>query len=63
MVRRRVVREERDDWLNQQWAFYQHVVAADSDTAEPALRVLASEGRTMLPYLAFARRLLLVASA
>jgi ubiquinone/menaquinone biosynthesis C-methylase UbiE len=58
-----LVREERDDWLNQQRAFYQHAVAADGDTAEPALRMLAGEGRAALPYLAFARRLLLVASA
>jgi SAM-dependent methyltransferase len=58
-----LVREERDDWLGQQRAFYEQVVAADSDTAEPAFRLLAGEGRTMLPYLGFARRLLLVASA
>jgi ubiquinone/menaquinone biosynthesis C-methylase UbiE len=58
-----VVREERDDWLGQQRAFYQQVIAADSDTAEPALRLLAAEGRALLPYLSFARRLLLVASA
>jgi SAM-dependent methyltransferase len=58
-----VVREERGDWLDQQRAFYQQVITADSDTAEPALRLLAGEGRAMLPYLSFARRLLLVASA
>jgi len=58
-----LVREERGDWLKQQQAFYQRAVAADSDTAEPALHLLADEGRAMLPYLAFARRLLLVASA
>jgi ubiquinone/menaquinone biosynthesis C-methylase UbiE len=58
-----LVREERGDWLNQQQAFYQQAVAADTDTAEPALHLLASEGQAMLPYLAFARRLLLVASA
>ena len=58
-----LVREERSDWLEQQQVFYQQAVAADSDTAEPALRLLAAEGRAMLPYMAFARRLLLVASA
>jgi ubiquinone/menaquinone biosynthesis C-methylase UbiE len=58
-----LVREERDDWLDQQRAFYQQVIAADSDTAEPALRLLAGEGRALLPYLIFARRLLLVTSA
>ena len=58
-----LVREERGDWLNQQQAFYQQAVAADSATAEPALHLLADEGRTMLPHLTFARRLLLLASA
>ena len=58
-----VVREEHDDWLDQQQAFYQQAIAADSDSAEPTLRLLAAEGRAMLPYMAFARRLLLVASA
>jgi SAM-dependent methyltransferase len=58
-----LVREDRVDWLEQQRAFYQRVIAADSDTAEPALRLLAGEGRAMLPYMSFARRLLLVASA
>jgi ubiquinone/menaquinone biosynthesis C-methylase UbiE len=58
-----LVREERHDWLDQQQAFYQQAIAADSDSAEPALRLLAAEGRAMLPYMAFARRLLLVASA
>lgn len=60
---RLLVREERGDWLGQQQAFYQQAVAADSETAEPALRLLADEGRALLPYLAFAHRLLLVASA
>jgi ubiquinone/menaquinone biosynthesis C-methylase UbiE len=58
-----VVREEHDDWLKDQQAFYQQVIAADSDTAEPALRLLAAEGRAMLPYMTFAHRLLLVTSA
>jgi hypothetical protein len=58
-----VAREEHDDWLEDQQAFYQQVIAADSDTAEPALRLLAAEGRAMLPYMTFAHRLLLVTSA
>lgn len=56
-----LVREERDDWLEQERAFYQHVIAEDSDQAEPALRLLAEEGRHLLPYSASVRRLLLVA--
>jgi hypothetical protein len=36
---------------------------ADSDTAGPALHLLADEGRTMLSYLAFTGRLLLVTGA
>ena len=57
-----LLREEHSAWLEQQQVFYQRAVAADSDTAEPALHLLVGEGRTMLPYLAFARRLLLVPS-
>ncbi len=56
-----LVREERDDWLEQERAFYQRVIAEDSDKAEPALRLLAEEGRDLLPHSASARRLLLVA--
>jgi len=57
-----LVREERGDWLEQQQAFYQHVIAQDSDEAEPALRLLAEEGRDLLRYSAWVRRLLLVAT-
>lgn len=56
-----VVREERDDWLEQQRAFYQRVIAEDNQEAEPALRLLAAEGRELLPHWASVRRLLLVA--
>jgi ubiquinone/menaquinone biosynthesis C-methylase UbiE len=56
-----LVREERDDWLDQERAFYQRVIAEDSDQAEPALRMLAEEGRELLPYSGSVRRLLLVA--
>ena len=55
-------REERDDWLEQERAFYQRVIAGDSDQAEPALRSLAEEARELLPYSASVRRLLLVAT-
>ena len=57
------VRQECDDWLEQQRAFYQQVIAEDSDQAEPAIRMLADEGRSLLPHSASVRRLLLVASA
>ena len=55
-------REERDDWLEQERAFYQRVIAGDSDQAEPALRLLAEEARDLLPYSASVRRLLLIAT-
>ena len=55
-------REERDDWLEQERAFYQRVIAEDSDQAEPALRLLAEEARDLLPYSASVRRLLLIAT-
>ena len=54
--------EECDDWLERQRTFYQHVIAEDSDQAEPALRLLAEEARSRLPYSTSVRRLLLVAS-
>jgi hypothetical protein len=54
--------EERDDWLEQQRAFYGRVIAEDSHEAEPALRLLADEGRELLPHWASARRALLIAS-
>ena len=57
-----LVREECDDWLEQERTFYQHVIAEDGDEAEPALRLLAEEGRSLLPHSASARRLLLVSS-
>lgn len=55
--------DEHDDWLDQQRSFYEQVIAADNDTAEPALRMLAEEARARLPYSASVRRLLLVATA
>jgi len=53
--------EERDDWQELERSFYQRMIAEDSEQAEPAVRLLANEGRVMLPYSALARRLLLVA--
>ena len=44
-----LAREERDDWLEQQRAFDERVIAGDSHEAEPALRLLADEGRELLP--------------
>ena len=56
-----VLREERDDWQEQERTFYQRVIAEDGDDAEPALRLLAQEGRDLLPHAASVRRLLLAA--
>ena len=56
-----LLREERDDWQEQERAFYQRVIAEDGDDAEPALRLLAQEGRDLLPHAASVRRLLLAA--
>ena len=55
------LREERDDWQEQERAFYQRVIAEDGDDAEPALHLLAQEGRDLLPHAASVRRLLLAA--
>ena len=57
-----LVREEHDDWQEQELTHYRRAIAEDSDDAEPALRMIAGEGREMLPYAASARRLLLVAT-
>jgi hypothetical protein len=54
--------EESDDWLEQQRAFDERVIAGDSHEAEPALRLLADEERELLPHWASARRALLIAS-
>jgi SAM-dependent methyltransferase len=45
-----LVREERHDWLDQQQAFYQQVIAADSDSAEPALRCSLGRAGHAPPY-------------
>jgi ubiquinone/menaquinone biosynthesis C-methylase UbiE len=57
-----LAREEHDDWQEQELMLYRRAIAEDSDDAEPALRMIAGEGREMLPYAASARRLLLVAT-
>jgi len=59
---RMLLREEHDDWQEQELMLYRRAIAEDSDDAEPALRMIAGEGREMLPYAASARRLLLVAT-
>ena len=43
-----LVREQCDDWLEQQ-AFFRQVIAEDSDQAEPAPRLLAEDGRAVCP--------------
>ena len=59
-----LVREEHDDWQEQEQELmlYRRAIAEDSDGAEPALRLMAAEGREILPHAASARRLLLVAT-
>jgi hypothetical protein len=54
--------DDCDNWLDQQDRFYEQIIAADSDMAEPALRMLAEEARARLPYSGSVRRLLLVAT-
>ena len=57
-----VLREEHPEWLEGQQALYENVIAADSEDAEPAVRYMADEARSMLPRIADARRVLLVAT-
>lgn len=57
-----LMREEHDDWQEQEHELYRRAIAEDSEDAEPALRMIAGEGREMLPFAALARRLLLVAT-
>jgi ubiquinone/menaquinone biosynthesis C-methylase UbiE len=59
---RLLVREERPDWLERQEALFERVVDEDSESAEPALRSLAEEGRRFLSRTSPVRRLLLVAA-
>jgi hypothetical protein len=57
-----VLREEHPEWLEGQRALYKSLIADDDEDAEPAVRSMANEARSMLPRLADARRVLLVAS-
>ena len=57
-----VLREEHPEWLEGQRRLYENAIAADSEDAEPAVRSLAEEGRSFLPRIADARRVLLVAA-
>jgi ubiquinone/menaquinone biosynthesis C-methylase UbiE len=59
---RLLLREEPADWLERQRAMFERVVAEDSDTAEPALRSLAEEGRNFLSHRTTVRRVLVVAT-
>jgi hypothetical protein len=45
-----LAREERDDWVGHQRAYYGRVIGEDSDEAEPALRLLAEAGWELLPH-------------
>ena len=58
-----LVREEPEGWLDEQRTFFELVIAADNDEAEPAIRALAEEGRTFLSIPESSiRRLLLIAT-
>jgi hypothetical protein len=57
-----VRREEHPEWLEGQQTLYENVIAADSEDAEQAVRFMADEARFMLPRIADARRVLLVAA-
>jgi ubiquinone/menaquinone biosynthesis C-methylase UbiE len=59
---RLILREEHPEWMDRQTAIFERVIAEDSDDAEPAVRRLAEEGRTVLPLTATTRRVLVVAT-
>ena len=59
---RLILREEHPEWMDRQTVMFERVIAEDNDDAEPALRRLAEEGRTMLPLTATTRRVLVVAT-
>ncbi len=58
---RLLLREEHPEWLERQNALYESAIAVDGDDAEPAVRAFAEEGRRVLPFMAHARRVLVVA--
>jgi ubiquinone/menaquinone biosynthesis C-methylase UbiE len=59
---RLILREEHPDWMDRQTEIFERAIAEDSDDAEPAVRRLAEEGRTVLPLMASSRRVLVVAT-
>ena len=48
--------------MDRQTAMFERVIAEDGDDAEPAVRRLAEEGRTVLPLTATTRRVLVTAT-
>lgn len=59
---RLLLREEHPEWIERQNALYESAIAADNENAEPAIREFAEEGRRVLPIMADARRVLVVAA-
>jgi ubiquinone/menaquinone biosynthesis C-methylase UbiE len=59
---RLLLREEQPEWLERMTEMYGRVIAEDSEDAEPAVRRLAEEGRTVLPLIPTIRRVLVVAT-
>ena len=59
---RLLLREEHPEWNARMAQLYERAIAADSDDAEPAVRSLAKEGRTLLPRVPQLRRVLVVAT-
>jgi SAM-dependent methyltransferase len=59
---RLLLREEHPEWIERQNALYESAIAADDGDAEPAIRAFAEEGRRVLPLMAHARRVLVVAA-
>jgi ubiquinone/menaquinone biosynthesis C-methylase UbiE len=57
---RLILREEHPEWMDRQTEMFERVIAEDSDDAEPAVKRLAEEGRTVLPLTATSRRVLVV---
>jgi SAM-dependent methyltransferase len=55
-------REEHPEWLERQRELFERVVAEDGDDAEPGVKMLAEEGRNVLPRMDDVRRVLVVAT-
>ena len=58
-----IAREEHPEWMDRQTTMFERVIAEDGEDAEPAVRRLAEEGRTMLPLTATTRRVLVIATS